>query len=92
MHRLFNQGREGYEDWHAAKFTMLSVRSESGYTLAELIQQMRGNLLGVWRTDRALLPQITAKRGYLLNIASPAAQVWLKTTSWMTRKPVRCRP
>lgn len=31
------------------------------------------NLLGVWRTDRALIPQITAKRGYLLNIASLAA-------------------
>jgi len=31
------------------------------------------NLLGVWRTDRALLPQITAKQGYLLNIASLAA-------------------
>jgi primary-amine oxidase len=28
VHRLFNQGREGFEDWHAAKFTMLSVRSE----------------------------------------------------------------
>jgi NAD(P)-dependent dehydrogenase (short-subunit alcohol dehydrogenase family) len=31
------------------------------------------NLLGVWRTDRALLEQIIAKRGYLLNIASLAA-------------------
>lgn len=31
------------------------------------------NLLGVWRTDRALLPQITARGGYLLNIASLAA-------------------
>jgi NAD(P)-dependent dehydrogenase (short-subunit alcohol dehydrogenase family) len=31
------------------------------------------NLLGVWRTDRALIPEITAKRGYLLNIASLAA-------------------
>jgi NAD(P)-dependent dehydrogenase (short-subunit alcohol dehydrogenase family) len=31
------------------------------------------NLLGVWRTDRALIPQIVAKRGYLLNIASLAA-------------------
>jgi NAD(P)-dependent dehydrogenase (short-subunit alcohol dehydrogenase family) len=31
------------------------------------------NLLGVWRTDRALLPQIMAKHGYLLNIASLAA-------------------
>jgi NAD(P)-dependent dehydrogenase (short-subunit alcohol dehydrogenase family) len=31
------------------------------------------NLLGVWRTDRALLPQIVERRGYLLNIASLAA-------------------
>lgn len=31
------------------------------------------NLMGVWRTDRALLPQITARGGYLLNIASLAA-------------------
>lgn len=31
------------------------------------------NLLGVWRTDRALIPQIVSKRGYLLNIASLAA-------------------
>ena len=31
------------------------------------------NLLGVWRTDRALLPEITARGGYLLNIASLAA-------------------
>lgn len=31
------------------------------------------NLLGVWRTDRALLPQIVARQGYLLNIASLAA-------------------
>jgi primary-amine oxidase len=27
-HRPFNQGREGYEDWDAHKFTMLSVISE----------------------------------------------------------------
>jgi NAD(P)-dependent dehydrogenase (short-subunit alcohol dehydrogenase family) len=31
------------------------------------------NLLGVWRTDRALLEQIQKQRGYLLNIASLAA-------------------
>ena len=31
------------------------------------------NLLGVWRTDRALIEQITQRRGYLLNIASLAA-------------------
>jgi NAD(P)-dependent dehydrogenase (short-subunit alcohol dehydrogenase family) len=31
------------------------------------------NLLGVWRTDRALIEQISQQRGYLLNIASLAA-------------------
>ncbi len=31
------------------------------------------NLLGVWRTDRAVIEQITAQRGYLLNIASLSA-------------------
>jgi NAD(P)-dependent dehydrogenase (short-subunit alcohol dehydrogenase family) len=31
------------------------------------------NLLGVWRTDRALIEQITAQRGYLLNISSLSA-------------------
>ena len=31
------------------------------------------NLMGVWRTDRAVLPQIIERKGYLLNIASLAA-------------------
>lgn len=31
------------------------------------------NFLGVWRTDRALISQISEKQGYLLNIASLAA-------------------
>jgi NAD(P)-dependent dehydrogenase (short-subunit alcohol dehydrogenase family) len=31
------------------------------------------NLLGVWRTDRAVIEQIAARRGYLLNIASLSA-------------------
>jgi NAD(P)-dependent dehydrogenase (short-subunit alcohol dehydrogenase family) len=31
------------------------------------------NLLGVWRTDRALIAHITERNGYLLNIASLAA-------------------
>jgi NAD(P)-dependent dehydrogenase (short-subunit alcohol dehydrogenase family) len=31
------------------------------------------NLLGVWRTDRAVIEQITQRRGYLLNISSLAA-------------------
>jgi NAD(P)-dependent dehydrogenase (short-subunit alcohol dehydrogenase family) len=33
------------------------------------------NLLGVWRTDRAVMEQIATRRGYLLNIASLAAIV-----------------
>jgi NAD(P)-dependent dehydrogenase (short-subunit alcohol dehydrogenase family) len=33
------------------------------------------NFLGVWRTDRALIEQITAKRGYLLNVSSLSAIV-----------------
>src|SRR6202012_4830190 len=31
------------------------------------------NLLGVWRTDRAVLGELRRSRGYLLNIASLAA-------------------
>ncbi len=31
------------------------------------------NLMGVWRTDRAVIAQITERKGYLLNIASLAA-------------------
>ncbi len=31
------------------------------------------NLLGVWRTDRAVIEQIMARRGYLLNISSLSA-------------------
>jgi NAD(P)-dependent dehydrogenase (short-subunit alcohol dehydrogenase family) len=31
------------------------------------------NPLGVWRTDRAVIEQITRRRGYLLNVASLAA-------------------
>jgi NAD(P)-dependent dehydrogenase (short-subunit alcohol dehydrogenase family) len=31
------------------------------------------NLLGAWRTDRAVLPEIVRNRGYLLNIASLSA-------------------
>lgn len=31
------------------------------------------NLLGVWRTDRAVIEQIVARRGYLLNVSSLSA-------------------
>ena len=33
------------------------------------------DLLGVWRTDRAVLPHVIERRGYLLNVASLAAAV-----------------
>jgi NAD(P)-dependent dehydrogenase (short-subunit alcohol dehydrogenase family) len=33
------------------------------------------DLLGVWRTDRAVLPHVVERRGYLLNIASLGAAV-----------------
>jgi NAD(P)-dependent dehydrogenase (short-subunit alcohol dehydrogenase family) len=35
------------------------------------------NLLGVWRTDRALIAQIAERKGYLLNIASMGAVIRL---------------
>jgi len=33
------------------------------------------NLLGVWRTDRAVLSHVIERRGYLLNISSLSALV-----------------
>ena len=39
----------------------------------EIERTIEINLLGVWRTDRAVLPAITERRGYILNVASMAA-------------------
>jgi NAD(P)-dependent dehydrogenase (short-subunit alcohol dehydrogenase family) len=36
-------------------------------------RELEVNLFGVWRTDRAVLPYILERRGYLLNVASLAA-------------------
>ncbi|MHB1469254.1 MAG: short-chain dehydrogenase/reductase [Solirubrobacteraceae bacterium] len=51
--------------------------SFSGSLLKAPVEQVERtfavNLLGVWRTDRALIDELLAKRGYLLNIASLAA-------------------
>jgi NAD(P)-dependent dehydrogenase (short-subunit alcohol dehydrogenase family) len=41
--------------------------------VAQVERTLAVNLLGVWRTDRAVIEQITARRGYLLNIASLSA-------------------
>jgi NAD(P)-dependent dehydrogenase (short-subunit alcohol dehydrogenase family) len=42
-------------------------------SLEEIERTIDVNLLGVWRTDRAVLDEIVARRGYLLNVASLAA-------------------
>lgn len=36
-------------------------------------RELMVNLFGVWRTDRAVLPYVMERRGYLLNVASLAA-------------------
>lgn len=36
-------------------------------------RELMVNLFGVWRTDRAVLPYVIERRGYLLNVASLAA-------------------
>ena len=49
--------------------------SLAGMPMEQVERTFEVNLLGVWRTDRAVLEQIIARRGYLLNIASLAAVV-----------------
>jgi NAD(P)-dependent dehydrogenase (short-subunit alcohol dehydrogenase family) len=39
----------------------------------EIERTLAVNLLGTWRTDRAVIEQITTRRGYLLNVASLSA-------------------
>ena len=39
----------------------------------QIERTMNVNLFGVWRTDRAVLPHVIERKGYLLNIASLAA-------------------
>jgi len=41
--------------------------------MAQVERTLEVNLMGVWRTNRAVLHQIVARRGYLLNIASLSA-------------------
>jgi NAD(P)-dependent dehydrogenase (short-subunit alcohol dehydrogenase family) len=41
--------------------------------IAQVERTLAVNFLGVWRTDRALIEQITARKGYLLNISSLSA-------------------
>lgn len=41
--------------------------------VAQVERTLEVNLMGVWRTNRAVIEQIVAQRGYLLNIASLSA-------------------
>jgi NAD(P)-dependent dehydrogenase (short-subunit alcohol dehydrogenase family) len=41
--------------------------------IEQIERTLEVNLLGVWRTDRAVIEQITRRRGYLLNISSLSA-------------------
>jgi NAD(P)-dependent dehydrogenase (short-subunit alcohol dehydrogenase family) len=43
--------------------------------IAQVERTLAVNLLGVWRTDRAVAEQLIARRGYLLNISSLSAIV-----------------
>ncbi len=43
--------------------------------LEQVERTLAVNLLGVWRTDRAVMEQLIARRGYLLNISSLSAIV-----------------
>jgi NAD(P)-dependent dehydrogenase (short-subunit alcohol dehydrogenase family) len=49
--------------------------SLAGSPVEQVERTLDVNLLGVWRTDRAVIGQIMERRGYLLNIASLAAIV-----------------
>ena len=49
------------------------VGTLAGSPPEEIERTIRINLLGAWRTDRAVLDEIVRSRGYLLNVASLAA-------------------
>jgi NAD(P)-dependent dehydrogenase (short-subunit alcohol dehydrogenase family) len=49
------------------------VGSLASSPVEQIERTLAVNLLGVWRTDRAVIEQITARRGYLLNVASLSA-------------------
>ncbi len=50
-----------------------AVGSVMGQDIASFERTIEVNLLGVWRTNRVVLPHVVERRGYILNIASLAA-------------------
>jgi len=49
------------------------VGTLAGAPVEQVERTLEVNLMGVWRTNRAVLPHILERRGYLLNVASLAA-------------------
>jgi len=49
------------------------VGTLAGAPVEQVERTLEVNLMGVWRTNRAVLPHIVERRGYLLNVASLAA-------------------
>jgi len=47
----------------------------AGAPVEQIERTLAVNFLGVWRTDRAVIDQITKQRGYLLNISSQRSPI-----------------
>jgi NAD(P)-dependent dehydrogenase (short-subunit alcohol dehydrogenase family) len=65
--------RFGGIDVAIANAGLAYVGSLASSPVEQIERTLAVNLLGVWRTDRAVIEQITARRGYLLNVASLSA-------------------
>jgi NAD(P)-dependent dehydrogenase (short-subunit alcohol dehydrogenase family) len=65
--------RFGGIDIAIANAGIANVGSWAEAPVEQVERTLAVNLLGVWRTNRAVLPQVTNSKGYLLNIASLAA-------------------
>lgn len=65
--------RFGGIDVSIANAGIATVGSIADAPLADLERTLEVNLAGVIRTTRAVLPHVTARRGYLLTVASAAA-------------------
>ncbi len=65
--------RFGGIDVAIANAGLAAVGSVMGQEISAFERTIEVNLLGVWRTNRVVLPHVVARRGYILNIASLAA-------------------
>jgi NAD(P)-dependent dehydrogenase (short-subunit alcohol dehydrogenase family) len=65
--------RFGGIDVAIANAGLAFVGGLAGSPVEQIERTLAVNLLGVWRTDRAVIEQLTARGGYLLNVASLSA-------------------